>query len=174
MAIYQLGHRTPAIDPTAYVHEQATVIGDVRLAARVSVWPHATLRGDNEAIVLGAGSNVQESCVLHTDPGFALTIGEDVTIGHQAMLHGCSVGDGTLIGIQAVLLNGAVIGRNCLIGACALVTEGAVIPDNAVAIGAPARVMRSLSEEERGRLRENSAGYARRAALYLAELRRID
>jgi carbonic anhydrase/acetyltransferase-like protein (isoleucine patch superfamily) len=174
MAIYQLGHRTPAIDPTAYVHEQATVIGAVRLGAHVSIWPHATLRGDNEAIVLGAGSNVQESCVLHTDPGFALTIGDNVTIGHQAMLHGCTVGDGTLIGIQAVLLNGAVIGKNCLVGACALVAEGAVIPDNSVVIGVPGRVTRSLSEAELNRLREGSAAYVRRSALYVTDLRRID
>jgi carbonic anhydrase/acetyltransferase-like protein (isoleucine patch superfamily) len=173
MAIYQLGQRTPAIDPSAYVHEQATVIGNVHLAAGVSIWPHATLRGDNEAIVVGAGSNVQESCVLHTDPGYPLTLGGDVTIGHQAMLHGCTVGDGTLVGIQAVILNGAVIGRNCLIGACALVTEGAVIPDESVVIGSPARVLRALNDDDRCRLRGGSAAYARRGAIYRTDLRRI-
>ena len=124
MAIYRLGDREPRIDPTAWVAESAELIGLVELAAESSIWFNCTLRGDNEPIRVGARSNVQENCVLHTDPGFALTIGERVTVGHQAMLHGCTIGDGSLIGIQAIVLNGARIGRDCLIGAGALVAEG--------------------------------------------------
>ena len=117
MGIYQLGERVPQIDPSAYVFDTATLIGTVILGARVSIWPYATLRGDNEPIEIGDDSNVQECSVLHADPGFPLTIGRRVTVGHQVMLHGCTIGDGSLIGIQAIVLNGAVIGRNCLIGA---------------------------------------------------------
>lgn len=173
MAIYQLGERVPQIDPTAFVFDNATVIGTVVLGAAVSIWPYATLRGDNEPVVIGDGSNVQESSVLHTDPGYPLTVGRNVTIGHQAMLHGCTVGDGSLIGIQAVVLNGAVIGRNCLIGAGALVTEGKVIPDNSLVLGAPGKVVRELSAEDIARNHANSAGYARRGAAYAATLKRI-
>ncbi len=123
MPLYQLGDDAPEIHPTAYVAAEATLIGKVKLGERASVWFGAVIRADNEPILLGDGSNVQESAVLHTDPGFPLSIGANVTIGHQAMLHGCTIGDGSLIGIQAVILNGAVIGRNCLVGAGAIVTE---------------------------------------------------
>ena len=174
MAIYRLGDSSPRLDASAFVFESAAVIGNVTLGAGASVWPYATLRGDNEPIVVGAGSNIQEACVLHTDPGFALTIGEKVTIGHQAVLHGCTIGDGSLIGIQAVILNGAVIGRNCLIGAGALVTEGKVIPDNSLVLGAPAKVVRALSADDIARNAANAAGYVARGQRYRTDLQRID
>src|SRR3990167_4608892 len=112
MAIYQLGDESPDIDPSAYIAESANIIGKTRIEANASIWYNVTIRGDNECITVGANSNVQDGCILHTDPGFPLVIGKDVTIGHQAMLQGCSIGDGSLIGIQAVLMNGAKIGRN--------------------------------------------------------------
>lgn len=173
MPIYQYGGHRPAVDPTAFVSADAVLIGNVRIGAGASVWPCATLRGDNEPIVIGAGSNVQDGCVLHTDPGFPLVIEANVTIGHQAMLHGCTVGTGSLIGIQAVVLNGVRIGRNCLIGAGALITEGKEIPDRSLVIGAPARVARTLSEAEIAGLHANTARYAARAVSYASELVQI-
>ena len=138
-----------------------------------SVWFGATIRGDNETITVGAGSNVQEGAVLHTDPGFPLTIAENVTIGHQAMLHGCTIGEGSLVGIQAVVLNGAVIGRNCLVGAGAVVTEGKAFPDNSLILGAPAKVVRELSAEDIARLRTNAKTYVERRAHFKEQLVRI-
>ncbi len=173
MAIYQLGDRIPQVDPSAFVFENATVIGRVVLGAGVSIWSGAVLRGDNEPIVVGDGSNVQECSVLHTDLGVPLTIGRNVTVGHQAMLHGCTIGDGSLVGIQAVILNNAKIGRNCLIGAGALVTEGKVIPDNSLVIGAPAKVVRELSPEEIARMHENTAHYVERGGVFKTTLKRI-
>jgi len=173
MAVYQLADRTPQIDPSAFVFENATVIGRVILGRGVSIWPYATLRGDNEPIVIGDGSNVQEGCVLHTDPGCPLTIGRNVTLGHQAMVHGCTIGDGSLIGIQAVILNKSVIGKNCLIGAGALITEGKVIPDNSLVLGRPAKVVRELTAEEIARNHANNAGYIERGAAYKAQLKGI-
>lgn len=173
MAIYRLGERVPQIDPSAYVFDTATVIGTVILGARVSIWPYATLRGDNEPIEIGADSNVQECCVLHTDPGVPLTIGRGVTVGHQVMLHGCTIGDGSLIGIQAVILNGAVIGRNCLIGAGALITEGKQIPDGSLVIGSPAKVVRQLDSAAISRIKSNTDGYVQRAIAYRADLKRL-
>jgi carbonic anhydrase/acetyltransferase-like protein (isoleucine patch superfamily) len=173
LAIYQLADRVPQIDPSAFVFESATIIGLVILGREVSIWPYATLRGDNEPVVVGDGSNVQECSVLHTDPGCPLTVGRNVTVGHQAMLHGCTIGDGSLIGIQAVILNNAVIGRNCLIGAGALVTEGKVIPDNSLVLGRPGKVVRELSAEDIARNRANTSGYAARGAHYRAHLKRI-
>jgi len=172
MAIYQLGDRIPTIDPTAFVFENATVIGSVTLGAGVNVWPYVTIRGDNEPIVVHAGSNLQECCVLHTDPGCPLVIHANVTVGHQAMLHGCTIGEGSLIGIQAVVLNRAVIGRNCLIGASALVTEGKVIPDNSLVLGSPAKVVRELEPDEVERNLRNTAGYVERGARYRTQLKR--
>jgi carbonic anhydrase/acetyltransferase-like protein (isoleucine patch superfamily) len=173
LAIYQLGDRIPQIDPSAFVFENATVIGHVILGREVNVWPYATLRGDNEPVVVGDGSNLQECCVLHTDPGCPLTIGRNVTVGHQAMLHGCTIGDGSLIGIQAVILNNVVIGRNCLIGAGALVTEGKVIPDNSLVLGSPGKVVRELTPEDIARNHANTAGYAVRGGYYKTHLKRI-
>ncbi len=173
MPIYQLGDNAPIIDPTAYIADEATLIGQVTLAAHVSIWFNVTIRADNAAILIGANSNVQEGCVLHTDPGYALTIGSNVTIGHQAMLHGCHVGDGSLIGIQAVVLNGATIGRNCLVGAGALVTEGKTFPDNSLIIGSPAKVVRNLTEEEISRLEASAAHYVSRAEFFRTHLKRV-
>ncbi|MDP9107474.1 MAG: gamma carbonic anhydrase family protein [Pseudomonadota bacterium] len=173
MAIYQLGDAIPDIDASAYVADEAVLIGRVTLHAHASVWSHVTARGDNEPIVIGRNSNVQESCVLHTDPGHPLTIGENVTVGHQAMLHGCTIEDGALIGIQAIILNGARIGKNCLVGAGALVTEGKVFPDNSLILGSPAKVVKTLSEEEIARMHANCAHYVTRAALYKTQLKRI-
>ncbi|GAA4012211.1 gamma carbonic anhydrase family protein [Actimicrobium antarcticum] len=174
MAIYQLGDAIPDIDPSAFVADGATVIGLVTLAANASVWYNVTLRGDNEPIIVGENSNVQEGSVCHTDMGFPLTIGRNVTIGHQAMLHGCTIGDGALIGIQAIILNGAKIGRNCLVGAGALVTEGKEFPDNSLIIGSPAKAVRTLSDEEVTRLQGNASTYVKRAQLFKTSLKRID
>ncbi len=173
MGIYHLGDRVPQIDPSAYVFDTATIIGTVILGARVSIWPNATLRADNEPIQIGEDSNVQEGAVLHTDPGFPLTIGRSVTVGHQAMLHGCTIGDASLIGIQAVILNGAVIGRNCLIGAGAVITEGKQIPDGSLVIGAPGKVIRQLDPADFERMKRDSESYVRRATAYRSDLKRV-
>jgi carbonic anhydrase/acetyltransferase-like protein (isoleucine patch superfamily) len=166
MSVYKLGQDAPVLAASAYVAPNAAVIGKVILAERATVWFGATLRGDNETIHIGAGSNVQDSAVLHTDPGFPLTVGADVSIGHQAMMHGCTIGDGTLIGIQAIVLNGAVIGKGCLIGAGALITERKVFGDGSLIFGAPAKVVRQLSPEEREDLLKVAANYAERGAFY--------
>jgi len=173
MTIYQLGTDTPEIDATAFVADSATLIGKVTLHANSSVWFGATLRGDNERITIGANSNVQEGTVMHTDMGYPLTIGRDVTIGHQAMLHGCTIGDGALVGIQAVILNGAKIGKGCLVGAGALVTEGKEFPDNVLIIGSPAKAVRELTADDVARLQGNADGYAERAQLYKTNLKKI-
>jgi carbonic anhydrase/acetyltransferase-like protein (isoleucine patch superfamily) len=173
MAIYKFGDHTPIIPASAYVAAEATVIGKVILGERVSVWPGAVLRGDNDWIKIGDGSNVQDNAVLHTDPDFPLTIGMNVTIGHQALLHGCTISDGALIGIQAVVMNGAVIGKDCLIGACALVPEGRVFPDRKLIIGAPAKVVRDLSDEEIENMHRAAPGYVQRQETYKVKLQRI-
>lgn len=174
MSLYQLAHKRPEIDASAFVAGEAVVIGDAILRRNTSVWPGAVLRADNERIEVGAGSNVQEGAVLHTDPGYPLQVGENVSIGHQAMLHGCTVGEGSLIGIQAVILNGAVIGRNCLVGAGALVTEGKSFPDNSLIIGSPAKVLRELTPEAIAGMHKNAAEYVERSAFYKEALKRID
>jgi carbonic anhydrase/acetyltransferase-like protein (isoleucine patch superfamily) len=166
MPIYRLGDAVPQIDPTAWVADSATIIGQVTLGPGVSVWYGAVLRGDNEPIVIGARSNVQEGAVLHTDPGRPLTVGEDVTVGHMVMLHGCTVGDGSLIGIQAVLLNGATIGRGCLVGAGALVTEDKTFPDGSLILGTPAVLKRALTPGQIEDQRRTAQGYVARAARY--------
>ena len=148
MAIYQLDDWIPQIAATAWVADSASVIGRVRMEDGASVWYGAVLRGDNDLIHLGRNTNIQDGSVLHTDTGFPLTLGDNVTVGHQAMLHGCSVGDGTLIGIQAVVLNGAKIGRNCIVGAGALVTKGKEFPDGSLIVGSPAKLMRTLEPEQ--------------------------
>ncbi|MBI1891970.1 MAG: gamma carbonic anhydrase family protein [Burkholderiales bacterium] len=173
MPLYQLGEHAPDIDPSAYIADSANLIGKVKVEAKASVWFEVTIRGDNELITIGENSNVQESSVLHTDMGFPLTIGKNVTVGHQAMLHGCTIGDGALVGIQAVILNGAKIGKNCLVGAGALVTEGKEFPDNSLIIGAPAKAVRTLSEEDIVRMRGNSAHYVERGQFYKGNLKRI-
>ena len=173
MTIYRLGDAVPAVAATAYVAPNATVIGKVALADRTSVWFGAVLRADNEPITIGAASNVQENAVLHTDPGFPLRIGERVTIGHQAMLHGCTIGDGSLIGVQAVVLNGAVIGKQCLVGAGAIVTERKVFPDRSLILGAPAKLVRALTDEDLARLDEGADDYIRKGVLYRNDLQAV-
>jgi carbonic anhydrase/acetyltransferase-like protein (isoleucine patch superfamily) len=170
MPIYRLGAHSPEIAGTAFVAPEAVLVGQVSLGERSSVWFGAVIRGDNEPIVIGAASNVQEGAVLHADPGFALTLGER---GHQAMLHGCTIGEGSLIGIQAVVLNGAVIGKHCLVGAGAIVTERKVFPDRCLILGAPAKVVRELTDADVANLERSAAGYAQRAAAYPTELERV-
>lgn len=170
MTVYALGDYHPTIDPEAWVAPDANVIGHVILGAGASVWFGATLRGDNEAITVGAGTNLQENTVCHTDVGFPLTIGRDCTIGHKAMLHGCTIGDETLIGMGATVLNGAKIGRNCLIGAGALVTEGKEIPDGSLVMGAPGRVVRQLDDAAIAALHLSAKGYQDNARRFRANL----
>lgn len=173
MAIYQLGDFVPTIDPAAYVTDSATLVGQVHVEAQASVWFNVTIRGDNEPIIIGEGSNVQEGSVLHADPGFPLTIGKHVTIGHMAMVHGCTIGDGTLVGIQAVILNGARIGKNCVVGAGALVTEGKEFPDNSLIVGTPAKAIRMLDENEIKRFHGAADSYIRRSVEFREKLKRI-
>jgi carbonic anhydrase/acetyltransferase-like protein (isoleucine patch superfamily) len=163
MAIYRLGEDHPDIAADAWVADSATVLGRVQLGAQASVWYGAVLRGDNDRLKVGARSNVQDGSVLHTDSGIALTIGDDVTVGHQVMLHGCSVGDGSLIGIQSVVLNGAKIGRHCLVGAKSLVTEGKEFPDGALIMGSPAKVVKMLTPEQIERLMWSAKHYVEQA-----------
>jgi carbonic anhydrase/acetyltransferase-like protein (isoleucine patch superfamily) len=174
MAIYRLGEREPSIHPDAWVAPSADLIGSIVLERDASVWFHVTMRGDNEPIRIGVGSNVQESCVLHTDPGHPLEVGEGVTVGHQAMLHGCTIGDGSLVGIQAIVLNDARIGAECLIGAGALVAEGKEIPPRSVVLGSPGRVVRTLTDEQVAALRDSAARYVARAKLFRASLQRVE
>ena len=171
--IWQLDGITPDIDPTAWLAPGTHVIGRVRLGAATSVWFGATLRGDNEPVVVGDGTNIQENAVLHTDMGFPLTIGAGCTIGHKAMLHGCTIGDNSLIGMGATVLNGAVIGRDCLIGAGALVTEGKIIPDGSLVMGAPGRVVRPLDAAAIDRLRRSAHSYQQNARRFAAGLREV-
>jgi carbonic anhydrase/acetyltransferase-like protein (isoleucine patch superfamily) len=171
--IYALDGNAPTIDPTAWVAAEATLIGKVVVEAEASVWFGAQVRGDNEEIRVGAGTNVQENCVLHTDMGYPLTIGANCTIGHKAMLHGCTIGDGTLIGMGATVLNGAKIGAGCLIGAAALITEGKVIPDGSLVMGAPGKVVRQLDETARARLLASAASYQANARRFAAGLKAV-
>lgn len=170
MTIYALDGIAPEIDPAAWVAPGCHIIGDVRLEAMSSVWFGTTIRGDNEPIVLGQGSNIQENCVLHTDPGCPLSIGRDCTIGHKAMLHGCTIGEGSLIGMGATVLNKAVIGKGCLIGAGALITEGKVIPDGSLVMGAPGKVVRALDAAAREGLIRSARHYQENARRFRAGL----
>ena len=170
MSLFALGDSKPKVAGDAWVAPGSPVIGDVVLEAKASVWFGSTLRGDNEPIVIGAGSNVQENCVLHTDMGFPLMIGAGCTVGHKAMLHGCRIGDNTLIGMGATVLNGAVIGKNCLIGAGALVTEGKMIPDGALVMGVPGKVVRQLDAQAVASLRQSALNYQQNAARFRRDL----
>ena len=158
--IIELGEKKLKTDgEDFFIAPSATVIGDVQLAKDASVWFNATIRGDNEPIIVGEGSNVQDGSVLHTDPGYPLKIGKNVTVGHMVMLHGCTIGDNSLIGIGAVILNNAKIGKNCIIGAKALITENKEIPDNSLVIGSPGKVVREVTEEEKKAVFENTKHY---------------
>ena len=169
--IYTLDGIAPTIGQGVWVAPDANVIGRVVLEDEAGVWFGATLRGDNEVIHVGRGTNIQENTVCHTDMGYPLVIGPDCTIGHKAMLHGCTIGAGTLIGMGATILNGAKIGAGCLIGAGALVTEGKEIPDGALVMGAPGKVVRMLDEAARARLLASAAGYRENARRFIAGLR---
>jgi carbonic anhydrase/acetyltransferase-like protein (isoleucine patch superfamily) len=171
--IYALDGIVPELGEGVWVAPDANIIGKVVLEAGSNVWFGVTMRGDNEEIRVGAGSNVQENCVLHTDMGFPLVIGANCTIGHKAMLHGCSIGEGSLIGMGATILNGARIGRGCLIGAGALVTEGKEIPDGSLVMGAPGKVVRMLDEAGRERLLKSAEGYRRNAQRFAKGLRAV-
>ena len=173
MPIYALGSIQPTIDETAWVAPDANVIGDIALHAKSSVWFGATLRGDNETITLGQGSNIQENCVLHTDMGYPLVIGENCTIGHKVTLHGCVIGDNSLIGMGATVLNGAKIGKNCLIGAGALITENKGIPDGSLVTGAPGKVVRLLDQDAIAHLTQSALSYQRNAERFVATLVQI-
>ena len=173
MAIYQLDDKTPQIADSAWVADNAEVMGDVRLGENVSIWFNTTLRGDNDPITIGDGTNIQDGSVLHTDEGVPLTIGRNVTVGHMVMLHGCSIGDESLIGIGAIVLNGAKIGRNCLVGAGALVTEGKEFPDGSMILGSPAKVVRQLTPEQIEGLRYSAQHYIDNANRYRKGLKKI-
>ena len=171
---YRLGDDRVEMADDAWIAETATVIGKVRLEAGASVWFNAVLRGDNELILIGENSNVQDGAVMHTDPGSPLTLGKGVTVGHKAMLHGCTVGDYSLIGINAVVLNGAKIGRNCIIGANALVPEGKEIPDGSLVMGSPGKVVRQLTEQQQQAVAAGAAHYVHNAERYRRELQPQD
>ena len=171
--LYALGDISPTVDPDAWIAPECYVMGDVTIGAGASVWFGAVLRGDNDPITVGAGSNIQENSVLHTDAGCPLTIGAGCTIGHKAMLHGCTIGDNTLIGMGATVLNGAVIGQNCLIGAGAMVTENKTIPDGSLVMGVPARVVRPLDDAAIAALRQSARHYTKNAARFRRDLKEI-
>ena len=173
MALYRIGDDAPRLAPDAWVAESATVVGRVDLAAGANVWYGAVLRGDNEWITIGERTNIQDGSVLHTDMGSPLTLGADVTIGHQVMLHGCTVGDNTLIGIQAVVMNGAKIGRNCIVGAGSVVTEGKEFPDNSLIIGSPAKVVRTLDEATAAKLAQSAEHYVANNRRFARGLKKI-
>lgn len=170
--MYTLGdRRVETAGDDYFIAHNATVIGSVILEKDASVWFNVVIRGDNDPIRIGEGSNVQDGTVLHTDHGFPLTIGKYVTIGHQAMLHGCEIGDNSLVGINAVVLNGAKIGRNCIIGANALVPEGKVIPDNSMVLGSPGKVVRELNDQNMAVIKMSALHYIENAKRYKAQLK---
>ena len=173
MSIYQLGELLPIIHETAWIADDANVIGNVELKKDSSVWFCTTIRGDNEIVVVGKGTNIQENTVMHTDIGFPLTIGENCTIGHKVMLHGCKIGNNTLIGMGAVILNGVKIGDNCLIGAGALITENKVIPDGSLVMGMPGRIVRQLDDAAIARLTQSALHYQENAARFRNKLVKV-
>lgn len=170
MPLYRLGDKHPSLGREVWIADNATVIGDVRLGDHTSIWWNAVLRGDNDPITIGANSNIQDGSVLHTDDGVPLDIGANVTVGHKVMLHGCTVGEGSLIGINAVVLNRAVIGKHCLIGANSLIPEGKVIPDRSLVCGSPGRIIRELTDHEISRLQASADGYVANALRYQEDL----
>lgn len=172
MTLYALDGVSPVVpgDGDFWVALDANVIGDVVLETGVSIWFGCTLRGDTERLHIGAGSNVQENTVIHADPGYPVVIGANCTIGHKAMIHGCEIGDGSLIGMGATVLNGAIIGKGCLIGAGALITEGKVIPDGSLVMGMPGKVVRALDEDARAKLLVSAENYRARMRQYRAGL----
>ena len=174
MAIYQLGDKRPKIDPTAWVAENAIVAADVRIGQQASVWWNCVIRGDTDTIIVGERCNVQDGSVMHTDPGIVLELERCVSIGHGVILHGCHIGEGSLIGMGSVILNKARIGRQCLVGANTLIAEGKVFPDGVLILGSPGKVVRELSDEERQRVAGTSDRYVKYSRRYATELVRID
>jgi carbonic anhydrase/acetyltransferase-like protein (isoleucine patch superfamily) len=173
MTLYALDDKTPLIAPDAWVAPNATVIGDVQLEAGASLWWNVVARGDMDRIRIGARSNIQDGSVLHTDAGIQLEVGEDVTVGHMVMLHGCTIGNNTLIGIGSILLNRAVIGRNSIVGANTLIAEGKSFPDGVLIIGSPGKVVRELSEEEIARIGKSAAHYVNNARRFASDLKAL-
>lgn len=173
MALYSLDGVAPQVADSAWVADSAQVMGQVELGADSSVWFGAIVRGDTDRISIGKGTNIQDASVLHADHGKPLTIGDNVTVGHQVMLHGCTIGDESLVGIGAVVLNGARIGRNCIVGAGALVTEGKEFPDGSLIVGAPAKVVRQLTEAQVAGLKASAAHYVNNGRRYTSGLKRI-
>ena len=171
--IYSLGERRVEFRGDYYIAPSASVIGSVSMGNNASIWFNCVLRGDNDLITIGDNSNIQDASVLHADPGIPLTLGANVTVGHNAMLHGCSVGDNSLVGINTVVLNNARIGKNCLVGACTLITEGKEIPDGSLVLGSPGRVVRSLTEAEIEYIAENADRYVVKSAQYRSSLREL-
>jgi carbonic anhydrase/acetyltransferase-like protein (isoleucine patch superfamily) len=176
MAIYSLDGVEPVLpnEDEVFIADNAQVMGKVTVGKGVGIWFGAVLRGDNEMITLGDGSNVQENCTLHTDIGFPLDVGKGCTIGHNAILHGCTLGENTLIGMGAIVLNGAVIGKNCVIGAGALVTEGKHIPDNSLVVGSPGRVIREIDADAEQKLKNGALNYTQNARRFSKGLKRLD
>jgi carbonic anhydrase/acetyltransferase-like protein (isoleucine patch superfamily) len=174
MPLFSLGDkRVQLVGAGHYIAYDATLVGSVTLLDSANVWFKVVIRAENDRITLGEGTNVQDGCVLHVDPGYPLTLGREVTIGHKAMLHGCTVGDGALIGINSVVMNGAVIGAGSLIGANTLIPEGKEIPEGVLVVGSPGKIVRELTPEQKASLRHIARGYVERAALYRKELRQI-
>ena len=174
MPLYAIGERRPKlVGKDHFIAPDATLVGDITLEAAASIWFQVVIRAENDRITIGAGSNVQDGSVLHVDPGFPLTLGRNVSIGHKAMLHGCSVGEGSLIGINSVVMNGAKVGKGVLVGANTLIAEGKEIPDGVLVLGSPGRVVRELSAEQRDSLLKIASGYVERGAYYNANLRKL-
>ncbi len=172
--IYALGETEPSYTGDSHwIADSADIIGDARIGLEVSIWWNAVLRADNEPMIIGNRTNIQDGCVLHVDPGFPMTIGENVSVGHMCMLHGCEIGDGSLIGIGSTILNGAKIGKNCLIGAHSLITEGKEIPDNSLVMGSPGKIIREMEADQIAGLIKNADGYVARAKRYARDLRKI-
>ena len=173
MAVYEVDGKTPQVDSTAWIADSAEVMGNVTLGPDASVWFGCVLRGDTESMTIGEGSNIQDLTVMHADHGLPLTIGKHVTVGHKVMLHGCTIGDESLIGIGAIVLNGARIGKNCLVGAGSLVTEGKEFPDGSMIMGTPAKVVRQLTPEQIEGLRLSAQHYIDNARMFRATLKKL-
>ena len=171
--LYKLGDKTPNIADSCFIAPSADLIGSVVMHENASVWFNCVLRADNEPITIGENSNVQDGSILHVDDNFPISIADNVTVGHKVMLHGCTIGSGTLIGMNAVILNGANIGNNCLIGANSLITEGTDIPDGSMVLGSPAKIVKQLDEKTQAMLKMGAAHYTQNSALYLSELEQI-